>query len=134
MPSQKSQKLKNGPIIVWFRGDLRIKDNAALLAASQSGQPIICIYILDEAADSTTALGGAQKWWLHHSLSDLATSLKRIGGNLMLRRGVPEAILKQLVKETGTQTILWNRRYATDHIARDSALKNELKQDGLDVI
>ena len=134
MPSLKSQKLENGPIIVWFRSDLRTKDNAALLAASQSGQPVICIYVLDEAADSTTELGGAQKWWLHHSLKDLAISLNKIGGSLILRRGIPEEIIKQLVKETGAQTVLWNRRYATNHIARDIALKSELKRDGLDVL
>ena len=134
MPSLKSQKLQDGPIIVWFRSDLRTKDNAALLAASQSTQPIICIYVLDESADETTDIGGAQKWWLHYSLKSLSASLNLLGGNLVLRRGDPEKIIKQLIAETDARTILWNRRYATSHIARDSSLKNELKQNGLDVI
>lgn len=134
MPSLKSQKLQTGPIIVWFRNDLRIKDNAALLAAAQSDQPIICIYILDDAADQTTAYGGAQKWWLHHSLLALSASLKKLGGDLILRRGTPEEIIEQLVNETDAKTVLWNRRYATSHIARDSKLKNDLKQSGLEVI
>lgn len=133
MPSVKSPKLKDGPIIVWFRNDLRIRDNAALLAAGQSGQPVICLYVFDEAADETTAYGGAQRWWLHHSLKSLTASVEKLGCDLVLRRGSPEDIVKQIITETGAKTVLWNRRYATNHIARDSALKSELKQSGLDV-
>lgn len=34
------------PVVVWFRQDLRLRDNPALLAAHESGQPIIPLYIL----------------------------------------------------------------------------------------
>ncbi|KAG1668259.1 Deoxyribodipyrimidine photo-lyase [Nymphon striatum] len=134
MPSKKSQLLENGPIIVWFRNDLRLADNAALLAASQSGNPIICIYIFDDTADETTRYGGAQLWWLHHSLHSLRESLAKIGGKLILRRGIPEQIIKDLITETDAKTVLWNRRYATQHIERDSKLKSDLKEDGLTVV
>jgi len=36
-----------GPAIVWFRQDLRLADNPALLAAIESGRTILPVYILD---------------------------------------------------------------------------------------
>ena len=37
------------PCIVWFRDDLRLSDHPALHAASATGAPVICLYVLDEA-------------------------------------------------------------------------------------
>ena len=38
------------PCIVWFRDDLRLSDHPALHAASKTGAPVICLYVLDEQA------------------------------------------------------------------------------------
>ncbi|MEY3527134.1 MAG: photolyase, partial [Pseudomonadota bacterium] len=32
-------------VIVWFRDDLRINDNPALLAAIETGLPVLALYI-----------------------------------------------------------------------------------------
>ena len=60
--------------IVWFRQDLRVKDNPALLAATDLGE-IIPVYILDEENAQDHSMGGASKWWLHESLKSLNKSL-----------------------------------------------------------
>ena len=78
------------PSIVWFRDDLRVSDNPALHAAAQHGGPIVCLYILDDASPGIRPLGGAARWWLHHSLSSLASSLRDIGLELTLRRGAAD--------------------------------------------
>ncbi|MDH3860520.1 MAG: deoxyribodipyrimidine photo-lyase, partial [Gammaproteobacteria bacterium] len=36
------------PVILWFRRNLRLADNAALQAAVEAGCPIIPLYIHDE--------------------------------------------------------------------------------------
>ncbi len=36
------------PVIVWFRRDLRLADNAALTAAAKSDAPLFPLYILDD--------------------------------------------------------------------------------------
>lgn len=133
MSSSNVHAFPCGPILVWFRNDLRMTDNAALLAASESGQPIICLYVLDDEADETTQYGGAQRWWLHHSLNDFSNSLQRLGGQLVLRRGKPEDIIAKLIGEHDIKAVVWNRRYATSHIARDTQLKQSLQDDKIDV-
>ena len=42
--------MRPAPIIVWFRDDLRLSDHPALHAASKTGAPVICLYVLDEQA------------------------------------------------------------------------------------
>src|SRR3954451_19759454 len=58
------------PIILWFRDDLRLSDHpplhAAAKAAATTGAPVICLYVLDDAAGR--ALGAAARWWLGQSL------------------------------------------------------------------
>ncbi len=133
MSAEIPKENTEGPIIVWFRNDLRVADNAALLAASQTEREVICLYVFDDAADVSTRYGGAQRWWLHHSLVALSETLNGMGAELVFRRGEPETIIRQIIAQTNASGVFWNRRYATRHIERDSTLKSELKQTGLDV-
>ena len=74
------------PSIVWFRRDLRLSDQAALIAAAAAG-PVIPVYILDDDTPKHRAMGAASRWWLHHSLASLDASLREKGSRLILRRG-----------------------------------------------
>jgi deoxyribodipyrimidine photo-lyase len=91
--------------IVWFRQDLRLGDQAALAAAAAAG-PIIPVYILDdETPGERFRIGGAQRWWLHHSLASLGANLEGLGSRLILRRGPAEAVLAALMQESGAARI-----------------------------
>src|SRR5437660_884285 len=68
------------PCIVWFRDDLRLSDHPALHAASKTGAPVVCLYVLDEESCAPKApdvrpLGDATRWWLAQSLRALNDSL-----------------------------------------------------------
>ena len=96
--------------IVWFRQDLRLFDQPALAAAAAEG-PVLAVYILDEETPALRPLGGAQRWWLHHSLTALRAALQEKGGDLLLRRGRSAEILKIVTAETGAQRIHAVRHY-----------------------
>ncbi len=98
------------PQIVWFRQDLRLADHAALSAAASAG-PIIPVYILDDVTPGKKQMGGAQRWWLHHSLGALSASLKEHGLSLVLRRGDSAVVLQQLMAESGATQIHANTLY-----------------------
>jgi len=118
------------PVLVWFRQDLRLGDNPALAFAAQTGQPIICLFVLDDDTPGKRKWGGASRWWLHHSLAALNKSLD---GTLVLRRGYAAGIVKTLVRETGANTVVWNRCYEPFAVARDTELKSDLSGDGVTV-
>lgn len=124
--------LPKAPVIVWFRCDLRVADNRALLTAAESGCPVVPLYVLEDAED-TVPLGAAQRWWLHHSLAALATRLKALGAPLVLRRGDPADILEGIIAQTGARTVLWNRRYVPSRMEHDADLKTSLRGRGLTV-
>jgi deoxyribodipyrimidine photo-lyase len=95
----------DAPVILWFRNDLRLTDQAALHAAVETGRPILPLFILDDAAPGAWALGGASRWWLHHSLIALRESLLGLGSHLTLRRGDAVAIIADLAARSGANEV-----------------------------
>lgn len=92
------------PTIVWFRRDLRLADQAAVVAAASQG-PVVPVYILDDETPKHRKMGGASRWWLHHSLKSLDADLRAKGSRLILRRGKAADILAELAAEHGVQEI-----------------------------
>jgi len=86
------------PQIVWFRRDLRLADQAALAAAAQAG-PVVPLFVLDDDTAGDRKMGGASRWWLHHSLRSLASALEKKGSRLILRRGRADKIIKEIARE-----------------------------------
>ncbi|OWK33001.1 cryptochrome/photolyase family protein [Sphingomonas mucosissima] len=107
--------------IVWFRQDLRLQDQPALLAAAAAGA-VIPVYVLDDEGPGEWRIGGAQRWWLHHSLAALDASLREIGSQLILRRGPAAATLLALAEEVGADGIHAVRHYEPWWRASETAL------------
>ena len=119
--------------LVWFRQDLRLADNPALARASETGLPVIAIFVLDDDAAGAWAHGGASRWWLEGSLSALRGALTEQGVVLILRQGSAEAIVPELASEIGAATVFWNRCYEPWRIARDTRIKTALRERGIAV-
>jgi deoxyribodipyrimidine photo-lyase len=118
------------PNLLWFRQDLRLTDNPALRAAEAAG-PVIPVYILDDLSPGPWTMGGASRWWLHHSLTALETSLQEKGSRLILRCGNAAEEIEKLVHETGATSVFWNRCYEPYAVKRDRDLKASLKAQGV---
>ncbi len=125
------------PLIVWFRNDLRLADNPALSAAISSGRPLIPVFILDERNEGTRFLGGAARWWLHHSLIALDATLGALEGapqarlKLCLRRGAAAQVLSELVAECAAAGVYCNRTYEPDLDALDTGVAQRLASIGV---
>ena len=98
------------PTILWFRRDLRLADQAALIAAAGEG-PVIPVYVLDDETPRQRRMGGASRWWLHHSLTALDAALRAKGSRLILRRGKSDEVLAALAVETGAIRVHALRHY-----------------------
>lgn len=92
------------PVIVWFRRDLRLADQAALLAAVQEG-PVVPVYVLDDDTPRHRRMGAASRWWLHHSLASLDADLRKRGSRLILRRGKCHEELAAIRREIGARSV-----------------------------
>jgi deoxyribodipyrimidine photo-lyase len=112
------------PILFWFRRNLRLTDNDALIAAADSDRPIIPVYVVDGQD-----CGQASRWWLHNSLARLDRDLGRMGGRLVLRKGEPEQVLSQLATDTGATALYYCRRHEPASRAQEDALRREMSAD-----
>ena len=117
--------------LVWFRNDLRLADNPALIAGLGSGRPVVPVYVLDEETDGVRPAGAASRWWLHHSLHAIDASLRALGSRLILRRGAAERVIEDLAAECDASAIYWNRAYDQGTRERDARMKQAFNRRGV---
>jgi deoxyribodipyrimidine photo-lyase len=110
-------------VLLWFRLDLRLRDNPALAAAAATGSAIIPVFVWSPEDAEVCAPGAASRWWLHQSLQRLDVSLRKRGSQLIVRRGPATETLAALAREAGAQQIFCNRVY------EPAALRLERKQE-----
>ncbi|MEM7540544.1 MAG: deoxyribodipyrimidine photo-lyase [Pseudomonadota bacterium] len=102
---------KARPIILWFSGTLRLSDNPALSAAAATAKPILPVFVFDDESPGPWRLGGAQRWWLHHSLCALDQSLSDLGVSLLFKRGDTLSELSRLASDIEADGLFFQRRY-----------------------
>jgi deoxyribodipyrimidine photo-lyase len=110
------------PRIIWFRNDLRLRDNAALSEAARDGHPVIPFFSIDPKYPPV--LGEAQEWWLSRSLEALAKELAPC--RLIIRSGDTVTSLRKLIDETGAEGVYANRLYTPDGYESEDAVEKEL--------
>ncbi|MCH7228200.1 cryptochrome/photolyase family protein [Haloferula sp. A504] len=98
-----------GPAIHWFRRDLRVLDNTALLRASMAHDAVVPCYLLSSWKEKHAWTGPKRQHFLCGCLRSLDANLRTLGGRLILRTGGPIERLRELVEETGATAIHFNR-------------------------
>jgi len=95
--------------LLWFRRDLRLHDHPALHAALADDTPVLPVFCLDERLLHGRHASGSRTQFLLESLADLDEALRRAGSRLVVRRGRPEDVLPEFVRETGARRIHYTR-------------------------
>ncbi|XP_041964697.1 deoxyribodipyrimidine photo-lyase [Alosa sapidissima] len=125
------------PILMWFRRDLRLLDNPALIGCLELGGPVIPLFLWNDQEEEgpgvTVAAGGACKYWLHQALVCLNQALERIGSHLLTVKAEPSSaeVLQRLVKETGAGTVVATALYEPWLKERDEGVASTLQQQGI---
>ena len=109
-------------VIVWFRRDLRVEDNAALFHASHTGAPLVPLFVVDTGLIASLRSDGAVFDFQAQCLRDLETSLRKLGGSLVVRNGTALDVHKALIRETNPAALYVNRDYEPSALERDRAV------------
>jgi len=117
------------PSLMWFRQDLRLNDNPALKQAAQAGR-VLPVYILDDCNSAPWQMGAASRWWLHQSLETLDAELQN---KLVVLKGDPQDLIPELVAKHNIKQVCWNRCYEPWRSARDTTIKQALRETGVEV-
>ena len=102
--------------LMWFRRDLRLHDQPALLAAAKDG-PVSAVFVLDEALRRPS--GAPRLAFLYRSLRALDEDLRSHGGALIVRRGKPENVIPTLARELGATSVHVSADFGPYGAARD---------------
>jgi deoxyribodipyrimidine photo-lyase len=121
------------PTLLWFRQDLRLADNPALDAAIAFGRPVVATFVFDPQLGGPWAMGGAARWWLHHTLASLARALEQRGNRLILRRGRWDDVVPALVREAGAAEVHAGRLYAPWEREADEVVAKRLTALGVPI-
>lgn len=115
-------------IIVWFRQDLRIGDNPALRAAAASGLPVLPVFVLDDDDAGDWAVGGASRWWLQRSLTQLD---RKLGGRLRCFAGRADRLIPALASEVGAVAVHVNACVEPWRVQCDTRIARRLAARGI---
>lgn len=115
--------------LVWFRRDLRLRENPAFLKAC-AHESVLLLYIFEE----DEAPGSAQEWWLDQSLRALACQLRERNLFLTLEKGQAHNVLLPLIKTHAITHVYWNDRYDGKGRLCDQKIAQSLRQKGIQVV
>ncbi|CCH76293.1 Deoxyribodipyrimidine photo-lyase [Nostocoides japonicum T1-X7] len=113
-----------GVSILWLRRDLRLHDHPALVAAVDSGEEVLPVFVRDPVL---TASGGVRVQRLGASLAALSDAT---GGALVMRGGDPADVLPELASEVGATTVHVTRETTPYGRRRDARVRDALVADG----
>jgi deoxyribodipyrimidine photo-lyase len=88
--------------VLWFRRDLRLGDNPALLAArdAAAGDGVVPLFVLDDAVRKPS--GAPRLAFLYRCLRALDEA---VDGRLVVREGRPEDVVPALAREVGAGSV-----------------------------
>ncbi len=117
-------------LIVWFRRDLRVHDNAALHAACRRARRVVPLFVFDDAILSREDTGAARVAFLVDALRVLDDNLQKRGGRLILRRGQALEQVMCAVEEFGADGVFFQREHEPHGMARDASVTRALQEAG----
>ena len=119
------------PSVMWFRRDLRLADNPALLEASADG-PVLPIFVLDPALWGPS--GAARRAYLGASLRALDGSLRRRGTGLSVVRGDPVRRVVLAARAVGAERVHVAADFGPYGHRRDRDVEQALGEHGIELV
>jgi deoxyribodipyrimidine photo-lyase len=117
-------------VVHWFRRDLRVRDNTALHHAARDADGVITVFVLDDHYGDDPDIGPSRFRFLRESLEELAGSVARLGGRLLLRRGPAAEALPRLLAEIGAHAVYANAEIGPYPESRDAGVRDALAAKG----
>ena len=118
-------------VLVWFRRDLRVDDQAALYRALRAARRVSCVFVLDR--DILDALPRADRRvaFILGALQVLDEDLRARGGALIVRHGVAAEEIPRLAAELAVQAVFTNHDDEPQALQRDARVAARLEGLGV---
>jgi deoxyribodipyrimidine photo-lyase len=123
--------MKEKTTFFWFRRDLRLNDNTALIAALKASKNVQCIFIYDRTILDDLPKDDARVNFIWTELSKINLQLNEYGSSLLVKHGSPIEVWNAILSENSIESVYINRDYEPKAIERDEAVRFLLKRNGI---
>ena len=120
--------------IFWFRRDIRLLDNTALILALLKSKDVQPIFIFDKEIINELPNDDPRVNFIYDELQKINKKLISYNSSLKVYHGNPLEIFKQLSKENPELKVYANRDYEPYAIARDEEINKFLLEIGSELI
>lgn len=124
-------------VIHWMRRDMRLHDNRTLLAALDSGLPVLVAFLFDqEILDRLDNAQDRRVTFIHREALKLKAELQEAGGDLLMDHGNPTTVWANWIKQLSenglnVREVHVGRDYEPYAQERDRKLSNWFDQQGI---
>ncbi len=116
--------------VMWFRRDLRLRDNPALVAAAKAGSGSVAgLFILDEQLLAKS--GQARIGFMAEAISNLDASMST---KLNVLSGKPVETVVEFAREVGATKVFVTEEFTPYAIERDQKAAEALKKIGVELV
>ncbi|ANW96429.1 deoxyribodipyrimidine photolyase [Wenyingzhuangia fucanilytica] len=105
--------------VFWFRRDLRLFDNTALNKALAENIPVLPIFIFDDEILEFLPKNDARVSFIYDCLNNINQELNQHKSSLLVLKGTPTEVWKQLFKNYNINAIYTNKDYEPYALERD---------------
>jgi deoxyribodipyrimidine photo-lyase len=119
----------SAPAVVWFRRDLRVRDQPTFLAAADAAPAALALFVLDPALLGPS--GAARRTFLYRCLRCLDESL---GGRLLVVRGDPADVVPRVAAAVDARTVHVAADFGPYGRRRDEAVDSALADAGRELV
>jgi deoxyribodipyrimidine photo-lyase len=113
----------------WFRRDLRLADNTALIEAQRRADEVVPVFVLDPHLLRRDDMGAPRLAFLLESLALLARDLEERGSLLAVLEGDPSVRLAELVRATRAELVTANRDHSPYARRREAAVRRAIERE-----
>ena len=121
--------------LMWFRRDLRVTDNAALVMALKACRQLHCVFIFDKAILDALPRADRRVEFIRESLVELDETLRQLSGQdsagLIVRHAVASQDIVALADKLKVQAVFAAHDYEPQALARDAQVLDDLAQRGI---
>lgn len=123
-----------GTGIVWFRRDLRLRDNPALREALHRHERVVPVFCFDDRLLHGRHESGARTQFLLECLTELDDGLRELGSGLVIRHGKPEKEIVDVAKEVGAETVHFAREVSPFGRVRGRRCRETFEPAGIEAV
>lgn len=121
--------------VVWFRHDLRVRDNPALFKAAELGQGVVAVYVHCEAYVRLHTIAPSRLDFVRRHLHVLVNDLRALNISLqVIHVKTPAEIapaLLRLTQKINASHLYFNAEYPLNELNRDLAVNQLLREQGV---